>query len=112
MTNPIYVLRTNFGDDSIALIQWAKEANLKHVTVVYIDTGWAASRWAERLKLGESYVRSLGFDYISIKSPITFENTILNRGEFPCSKFQWCSSILKGLPLLDWLNQIDIYGQA
>ena len=46
------VVRTNFGDDSIALIEYCNQKAQsgeisEQVYVIYIDTGWAAQRWLE-----------------------------------------------------------------
>jgi len=108
MKTPHYVIRTNYGDDSIALIQWASELGLAPVTVAYIDTHWAAARWSDRITQCEQYVNTrVGFKAIRICTQIRFEEAIRGRQEFPCSKFQWCASLLKGLPFLDWLDEWD-----
>lgn len=108
----MYILRTNYGDNSIALCQWAYEQGLKNVYVVYIDTGFAAKNWKHQVLLGEQHAKRCGFEVIHIKAPITFIEATLGRGEFPSAKFQWCTGILKGLPFLDWLETIDLRGQA
>jgi len=53
-----YVIFASYGNDSIALIQWAHEHNLKNVTVAYSDTGWAADLVAD----AGGKVRSMGAD--------------------------------------------------
>jgi hypothetical protein len=113
LPNKQYIIRTNYGDDSLALIQWAFESQLKQVTVVYIDTGWAAKDWIDRVSLCEQYVQAVcQFKTIRITSKITFDQAVLGRGEFPSPKFQWCASLLKGLPFLDWLDENDPQCQA
>lgn len=106
------VIRTQYGDDSIALVQWAYEKKLPNVQVVYADTGFAAESWEERIKLGEAHANRCGFLTTRIISPISFPDAIKGRGEFPSSKFQWCSTLLKGLPFLDWLDTWDIHCNA
>lgn len=106
------VVLSNYGDDSIALIQWLYEADIKNVKVVYVETGFAAIHWKNRVEKAEQYVKNCGFDAIQITAPITFQEASVGRGEFPCSKFQWCTGILKGLPFLDWLEKIDLYAEA
>ena len=39
----MHVLFCSYGNDSIALIQWAHERGLKDVVCLYSDTGWSAS---------------------------------------------------------------------
>lgn len=102
------VIRTNYGDDSIALVQWAYEALLQAVTVVYIDTGFAASHWETRIHEGEAHVRNCGYHPLILKAPISFEAAVIGRNAFPSPKFQWCTGLLKGLPFLDWLESIDL----
>ena len=41
----MHVLFCSYGNDSIALIQWAHERGLKGVTCLYSDTGWSARWW-------------------------------------------------------------------
>lgn len=108
------VIITNYGDDSIALIQWALESPLlqyqrenKQLKVVYIDTGFSANSWAERIAEGRAYVEKAGLEAIHLISDIPFQDAVMGRGEFPSTKFQWCSTVLKGLPLLDWLDKVD-----
>ena len=49
----MHIIFASYGNDSVALIQWAHERRLTDVTVLYSDTGWAADWWAERvLKAG------------------------------------------------------------
>jgi len=101
------IIRSHYGDESIALVQWAYETGLKQVKVVTIDTGWAAEDWSYRVQLGEAHARACGFHTSTIVSPITFVDAVKGRGEFPSAKFQWCSALLKGLPFLDWLDTWD-----
>lgn len=109
-TRPLYI-RTQYGDESIALVQWAYEAGLS-ATVVYVDTGWAAESWQQRIQLGEAHAKACGFKTLRIVSEITFADAVIGRGEFPSSKFQWCSALLKGLPFVDWLETVDTAGHA
>ncbi len=112
MNNRPLIIRSHYGDDSIAMAQWAFEANLKLVEVVTIDTGFAAENWLARQQLGEAHARACGFKTSTIVSPITFAEAVKGRGEFPSTKFQWCSALLKGLPFLDWLDTWDPHCQA
>lgn len=109
------IIRSNFGDDSIALTQWVYEQNLAKtntIKVIYIETGWAAKSWAERIQKGRQHANKLGFSVEIIQSKISFEDAVLGRKSFPTEKFQWCSGLLKGLPLVEWLDTHDIHGEA
>jgi len=97
----------NYGNETIALLSWAKANNLSDLYCLYVDTGWAAPSWGERVHAAESWVRSLGFTPLTLKSQLDFAEMVRSRGEFPNRKFQWCASTLKGLTLLDYLEVQD-----
>lgn len=103
----MHLIISNYGNDSIALIQWAFEQQLKDVHVLYVETGWAASEWSERVTRGEIWVKQLGFNPVHLMPTLQFKALVIDKGEFPTTKFQWCAGILKGLPILDWLDQVD-----
>lgn len=107
------VIRANYGDESIALIQWLHENPQKNRTVMvcYIDTGWASAEWPKRVLEAEQLAKRYGFTPIRIQSPITFEDLIIQRGDFPSPKFQWCAGFLKGVPFIDWLDKQDPKGE-
>jgi 3'-phosphoadenosine 5'-phosphosulfate sulfotransferase (PAPS reductase)/FAD synthetase len=105
------VIRTNYGDESIALVQWVFESGL-YATVVYIDTGFAAVSWKQRIELGEAHANRCGFKVQSIVSKISFSDAVIGRGSYPSPKFQWCTGLLKGLPFLDWLETVDLKGEC
>lgn len=100
-----FILPVNFGNDSIALIQWAYEKKLSPVTVTYADTGWAAPEWPKRVEHCKTWVKSLGFEFVLLKSKADFPTLVREQNGFPTRKFQWCAGFLKGLPLLAWLDK-------
>lgn len=106
------VISSSYGNDSIALIQWALENQLPDVTVVFIDTGWSADGWLERVARCEEWVRSIGFTALNIKPAVQFEELMRTKKGFPSQQFQWCSSFLKGLPFLTWIDEADPGHQA
>ncbi len=110
------MIRSNYGDDSIALVQWVFEAGLsalaQDIRVVYIETGWEAEAWHHRIELGEAHAKSCGFKVEKIQAQIPFNEAVKGRNSFPSSKFQWCSGLIKGLPFLDWLDGLDLRAQA
>lgn len=108
----MYILRSNYSNNSVALIQWAKAAGLKDVTVVYIDTGWAAAGWLEHVAHCEAHVQTLGFRVEHIKPSSGFADIMEMKGGFPSRQNQWCALHLKGIPFLKWIEEIDPDSQA
>lgn len=103
----IEVISSSYGNDSVALIQWAYEQGLRGVKVTFIDTGWAGEGWMERVERCEAWVRTLGFEPIRIIPRVQFEELIRMKKGFPNQRYQWCSAQLKGLPFLDWIDEVD-----
>lgn len=103
---PRFVIFSSYGNDSVALIQWAHEQRLKGVTVVYSDTGWASKLWGSRVLRLEAWARSLGFN-TSRTTGKTFVELARDKQAFPTQQFQWCSYILKIAPGERWLAQHD-----
>lgn len=103
----MYVISGNYGNDTIAAIQWAKESALASVVVVSIDTGWAAPSWPERVSKAEFFVKQCGYNTIRLIAAVTFAELVRDRKEFPTLNFTWCAGLLKGLPLLEWLDDVD-----
>ncbi len=103
---PRFVIFSSYGNDSVALIQWAHEQGLTAVTVVYSDTGWAATMWKPRVEELERWVRSLGYVTARTKG-LTFQELAYQKKAFPTQQFQWCSFILKIEPGERWLAEHD-----
>lgn len=109
MTAPDRVIFASFGNDSVALIQWAHEQGLQGVTVAYSNTGWAAKKWAERVRVGRAWVESLGFQFVEIPS-MGMYGLVRMKKAWPRGgggKFQFCTEHLKEGPALAWLDQVD-----
>lgn len=106
-TDHINVITGNFGNQTIAAMQWARDQSLKSVHVVSVETGWAAPLWQNRVEEGEQFARLCGFTPVRLSSKLSFQDLMRDRGAFPTTKFQWCAAFLKGLPLLDWLDEVD-----
>ncbi len=106
------VILGNMGNESVALMRWAYLAKLADVKVVFIDTAWMASHWPERIAMGRKLAAEYGFEWVDLQSKPGFEQMVKDRGSFPSTKFQWCAGFLKGLPILDWLDNHDVKGQA
>jgi len=53
------VIFASYGNDSVALIQWAHDKGLRDVTVAYSNTGWAAQKWPMRVARGNAWAHAL-----------------------------------------------------
>lgn len=100
------IISSSYGNDSIALIQWAHENDLPNVTVVYCDTGWSAPNWIERVSKGEELAKSYGFNVVRLKS-MGMEELVRQKKGFPGNAQQFCTMHLKGVPFLMWLDEFD-----
>lgn len=107
MNQPIrYVLFASYGNDSCALIQWAREWHLEDVAVVYSDTGWSTADWRARVEKMEEWVKWHGFTPYRTKS-IGFADLAREKKGFPTQQYQWCSWRLKIEPGRRWLADHD-----
>lgn len=104
----MHVLFCSYGNDSIALIQWAHENNLKDVTCLYSDTGWSADEWPARVARGEELAQRYGFKTVQTKSEGMVSLVMRKRG-WPGSggQGQFCTGELKVMPALKWLDEHD-----
>lgn len=98
-----HVLMASFGNDSIALIQWARENHLQDVTVLYNDTGWSADWWKERVEQGENWVRQIGFGFAKTESE-GFMDLVRRKKAFPRQGMQFCTEHLKRIPSMEWMD--------
>lgn len=101
-----HVICASYGNDSIALIQWANEQKLSNVTVLYNDTGWYRDDWIVRVDAMEQWAKSLGFHTARTIS-IGFEALAKKRKAFPRQGMQFCTSVLKIEPTQRWLDDVD-----
>ena len=104
-----YVIFASYGNDSIALIQFAHERGLKDVHVSYSDTGWSADWWPSRVAKAEEWVRSFGFTPHKITSE-GMEALVMRKKAWPRGgggKFQFCTGALKKEPARAWLDAHD-----
>lgn len=101
-----FVAFVSWGNDSIALTQWARENELEGVACVYTDTGWAAEGWMERVERAEAWAQSAGLATYRTGS-IGFRQLARDKKGFPTQRFQWCSFILKIEPGQRWLAEND-----
>ena len=108
------VIFASYGNDSVALIQWAYENDLKDVYVAHSDTGWAADGWEKRVSQAEAWVKTLGFTPVRIPSE-GMHDLVRRKKAFPRGgggKFQFCTYELKERPAVEWLASVDPTKQA
>lgn len=103
----MYVVIANFGNDSIALLEWVKQRSLQHVFVLSVDTGWAAPEWDSRVEQVNAYLKQCHFTPVRLTPEYDFQQLVRERNNFPSVKFHWCAKFLKGMPILDWLDEVD-----
>lgn len=100
------VISSSYGNDSVALIQWAHEKKLPEVMVAYCDTGWSAPHWPQRVDRGETLAKSYGFQTVRCKSIGMSELVRMKKG-WPGNGKQFCTAHLKGVPFLSWIDEVD-----
>ena len=105
----LYVIKASYGNDSVALIQWAREAALGKVCVLYNDTGWAADGWMARVEKMEAWAQSLGFATARTQS-IGLEALVRKKKSWPRQGIQFCTQELKMAPTDAWMEEHDPFG--
>ena len=108
----MHIIISSYSKNSLALIQWAAEKRLQQVTVCHVETGWSAEGWPEFVSRAEAFVRDKGFDAQRLVSRVTFADLMDIKRGFPSREHQWCSLHLKGITLLQWLDEKDPECQA
>lgn len=106
----MFLLSCSAGNDSVAMIQLAYEQGLDFVApvhVVYVDTGWAALWWEDRVQETETLCAKYGFTFHRIRGEHTFESLMLKRKGFPMPGKTWCSFELKAKVLNAFHDEID-----
>lgn len=106
-----HVLFASYGNDSVALIQWAAERKLRNVFTLYNQTGWATSDWESRVLEREAWVASLGFTPARTFS-IGMEALVMEKKAWPRQGMQFCTERLKLEPTKAWLAEHDPDGEA
>lgn len=108
----MYIIIGNFGNHSLAAMQTLLEQGQQALHFVYVETGWAADSWAERVAACSDYAEQRGVTVHHLMSQETFSDMVVSRRQFPSRKFQWCANFLKGLTILSYLDEFDPYCQA
>jgi 3'-phosphoadenosine 5'-phosphosulfate sulfotransferase (PAPS reductase)/FAD synthetase len=106
-----YVVKSSYGNDSLALLVFCYEQKLQNVHVLYNDTGWASKVWEPRVALAEDWVRRLGFTPHRTQSE-GFQNLVRRKKSFPRQGIQFCTQELKLKPTFAWHEKHDPYYMA
>ncbi|WED42313.1 phosphoadenosine phosphosulfate reductase family protein [Legionella cardiaca] len=83
------------------------EKDLPNIHFIYVETGWAAASWPERVEACSQYIKQRGVTVHRLVAQTTFSDMVIARKQFPSQKFQWCASFLKGLTILNHLDDCD-----
>ena len=109
-----HLIFASYGNDSVALIQWAHEQGLPGVHVAYSDTGWAADWWLGRVEQAEAWAHTLGFVTHRISSE-GMAALVERKKAWPRGgggKYQFCTDALKKEPARAWLALNDPEGET
>ena len=102
-----YYMIANYGDDSIAALQWLHVNKIENVTALSVDTHWASKSWSFRVSKAQDWLHSIGFETILLTAKAGFSDIVSARRQFPNKEFNWCSSHIKGITLLNFLEEND-----
>lgn len=102
----------NFGNHSLAVMQALLEKQHANIHFIYVETGWEASTWPDRIDACSQYARNQGVTVHILKAPATFAKLVEDRNQFPSRKFQWCAGFLKGLAIISHLDELDPQAEA
>lgn len=96
------------GNDSLALIQYLRNADIDNVCVLYNNTHWAADFWQARLDAVRAWVDSLGYRWITLDSE-GMETLVKRKKGWPAPQhgMQFCTEQLKIKPSCAWLERHD-----
>lgn len=108
-----YYAIVNFGDESVALMQWLIEQNLQERTeLLLVNTKFSASSWQQRVQQAIAYANKNKLTVRVLESRQGFSELVKSRGEFPSKKFQWCAGFLKGTAINEYLDDQDPFCEA
>lgn len=106
---PMFVIFASYGNDSIALLQWAVENELQDVAILYSNTGWAADWWELRKDSAVRHFSKHGFTFHETSS-VGMKELVTAKKGWPRQGLQFCTYELKIKPALEWLNIEDPLG--
>lgn len=99
-----FIIKASYGNDSVALIQWAYEHNLENVAVLYNDTGWADPAWESRVLECEVWCAARGFAPHRTSS-LGMRALVQKKKGWPRQGIQFCTEFLKLEPTARWNDE-------
>ncbi|API87391.1 hypothetical protein [Francisella uliginis] len=106
------IVIANYSIHSLGLICWAKQNLADNFCVLSVDTGFASDNWNKYLNKVFSWLKEENIKYFHLKSENTFQELVLARKQFPSQQFSWCAGFLKGITLLNKIDELDPNGEA
>ncbi len=100
------IIFSSFGNDSLALIQWAIDNKLDNVVVAYSNTKWGRDDWQERVDTAREWLKGHNITTAIISSE-GFENLVRRKKAFPTNGMAFCSYELKIAPAMRWLDLVN-----
>jgi 3'-phosphoadenosine 5'-phosphosulfate sulfotransferase (PAPS reductase)/FAD synthetase len=100
------VIGCSWGNDTVATVQFVREAGFENVTCLYNDTGWAQEGWAERVDRMEAWARAIGYRPARTVSE-GMEALVRRKKGWPRQGMQFCTEALKIGPTIAWLAEND-----
>ena len=101
------IIIANYSIHSLALINWAKKNLNDNFCVLSVDTGFAADNWHKYLAKVFKWLEENKIAYSHIKAENSFVELVKARKQFPSQQFSWCAGFLKGINLLNKIEQLD-----
>ena len=101
------IIITNYSVHSLALICWAKQNLKDDFCVLSVDTGFASHDWTKYLTKVFAWLDADEIEYYHLKSDNTFAELVNARKQFPSQQFSWCAGFLKGITLLNKIDELD-----
>ena len=105
--SPSNIIIANYSVHSLALICWAKQNLQNDFCVLSVDTGFASYDWNEYLNKVFVWLEADGIEYHHLKADNSFAELVNARKQFPSQKSSWCAGFLKGITLLNKIDEID-----
>ncbi|MED7788220.1 hypothetical protein [Francisella sp. 19X1-34] len=106
------IIIANYSIHSLGLICWAKQNLKDNFCVLSVDTGFAADGWNDYLDEVFNWLNQENIQYFHLTSENSFQELVLARKQFPSQQFSWCAGFLKGITLLNKIDELDPDGEA
>jgi Phosphoadenosine phosphosulfate reductase family len=114
---PDYVVKCSYGNDSIALLQWLHEhevrfGKLGKIVVLYNNTGWSAKWWPGRVAVAEKKLCE-PYGFIPAQTiKFDWDKMLFEHNTWPDKMRRFCTQEAKIFPTMAWLSEHDPEGKA